>query len=46
MGLFALNLLGIIFAATVIFSLMGFYRQRTEAVKKLEKEMKEAESKG
>ena len=39
MGLFSLNLLGIIFAATIIFSLMGFYRQRAEAVKKLEKEI-------
>lgn len=39
MGLFFLNLLGIIFAATIIFSLMGFYRQRAEAVKKLEEEI-------
>lgn len=38
-GLFFLNLLGIVFAATIIFSLMGFYRQRGEAVKKLEKEL-------
>ena len=38
-GLFFLNVLGIIFAATVIFSLMGFYRQRVEAVKQLEKEI-------
>lgn len=41
LGLFSLNLLGIIFAATIVFSLMGFYRQRGEAVKKLEKEMQE-----
>ncbi len=41
MGLFSLNLLGIIFAATIVFSLMGFYRQRSEAVKKLEEELSE-----
>ena len=41
LGLFFLNLLGIIFAGTVVFSLMGFYRQRTEAVKKLEEEINE-----
>lgn len=43
-GLFLLNVLGIIFAATVIFSLMGFYRQRTEAVKKLEIEIEKKET--
>lgn len=39
LGLFFLNLFGIIFAATIVFSLMGLYRQRELAEKKLEKEM-------
>jgi len=39
LGLFFLNLVGIIFAATMVFSLMGVYRQREIAEKKLEKEM-------
>lgn len=39
LGLFFLNLFGIIFAATIIFSLMGFYRLRDVAEKKLEKEL-------
>lgn len=41
LGLFALNFLGIVLASLVIFSLMGFYRQREQAVKKLEKELEE-----
>lgn len=43
-GLFTLNFLGIVLAALVVFSLMGFYRQREQAEKKLEKELeKQAE---
>lgn len=40
-GLFLINFLGIVLAALIIFSLMGFYRQREQAVKKLEKELSE-----
>lgn len=39
LGLFFLNLFGIVFAATIVFSLMGFYRLRDVAEKKLEKEL-------
>jgi uncharacterized hydrophobic protein (TIGR00341 family) len=40
-GLFLINFLGIVLASLIIFSLMGFYRQRDQAVKKLEKELKD-----
>lgn len=43
LGLFGLNILGIITAATMVFSLMGFYRQRKQAVERLEQEMKQKE---
>lgn len=43
LGLFLLNLLGIIFAAIIVFSLMGFYGQRKQAEKKLEKEIEKKE---
>ena len=39
LGLFGLNFIGIVFAAMIIFSFMGFYQQREQAVKKLEKEL-------
>ena len=39
LGLFGLNFIGIVFAAMIIFSFMGFYGQREQAVKKLEKEL-------
>lgn len=43
LGLFSLNLLGIITSATIIFSLMGFYRQRKQAEQELKKELKQKE---
>ncbi|MFC1639023.1 TIGR00341 family protein [Patescibacteria group bacterium] len=42
-AIFILNLMGIVFSAIIIFSLMGFYNSRRDAEKILEKEEKEAE---
>ncbi|MBU1032559.1 MAG: TIGR00341 family protein [Patescibacteria group bacterium] len=41
-GLFGINLIGIIFASIVIFSLMNLYRARGEAVKVIQREEKDA----
>lgn len=41
--IFVLNLMGIVFSAVIIFSLMGFYNSRRDAEKILKKEEKEAE---
>ncbi|MEA3249497.1 MAG: TIGR00341 family protein [Patescibacteria group bacterium] len=41
--LFLINLLGIIFSALIVFSLMGFSRSRRDAAQILKKEEKEAE---
>lgn len=46
LGLFFLNLFGIVFAATIVFSLMGFYRLREVAEKKLEKELESKSNEG
>ena len=43
LGLFVLNLFGIIVASIIIFGLMGFFEQREEAQERLEEDLKEQE---